>query len=114
MGLEGHPYFLLFDQSGQLIYQYFGYHSSVKDELTDKILGLIAERSKNFNLQKIEIKIIKMSIVICKNQKVTFFKSLLPKYSPAIPSNIPKMSKIWLSVSPDFVKQIKFDSKYVD
>lgn len=43
MGLEGYPYFLLFDQKGQLIYQYFGYHSSVKDELTDKILRLITK-----------------------------------------------------------------------
>ncbi|MBP6568399.1 MAG: hypothetical protein KA270_14600, partial [Saprospiraceae bacterium] len=43
MGLEGYPYFLLFDQNGQLIYQYFGYHSSVKDELSENILGMIAE-----------------------------------------------------------------------
>jgi thioredoxin-related protein len=43
MGLEGYPYFLLFDQNGQLIYQYFGYHPSVKDELSENILKLIAE-----------------------------------------------------------------------
>lgn len=43
MGLNGYPYFLLFDQSGKLIYQYFGYHSSVKDELTEKFLGLITK-----------------------------------------------------------------------
>jgi len=37
------PFSINTDKTNQLIYQYLGYHSSVKDELTDKILRLITK-----------------------------------------------------------------------
>lgn len=41
LGLKGNPYFLLFNPTGHLVYQYFGYHTSIKEKLINEILTKI-------------------------------------------------------------------------
>ena len=53
-----------------------------------------------------EIMISIMAMVTCKNLKVTFFKSLLPMYAPAIAARVAHTTKIKLSLSPVLLNRV--------
>lgn len=52
-------------------------------------------------------------MVTCKNLKVTFFKSLLPMYAPAIAESVAQTTKVKLSLSPALLNLVAYTLKRV-
>jgi|GEM_PF-5875477 len=63
------------------------YHSSPAPKAREIIISIIA-------------------IVTCKNRSVTFFKSLLPMYTPTIADKVAQTTKVKLSVRPALVNLV--------